>query len=122
MGFNLSRFSSAHVVARDVLGVASGAVSVVAQFQRLCADDQMDVFWHIYTDLSYLVMPAAPSSSRSQQVEGLLQQVQAMAHVEQLQAVRTLFTKGDSLISRAYGALSPTTKLAFWYHLANLMA
>lgn len=113
-GFNTLCHSGAQATAN--------VLPIVAWFQRLCPSDQMGVFWHIYTDLSYLVMPIAPSSSRSQQVKGLLRHIQAMAHAEQLQAIQTLFTKTNSSIASAYGALSPSTKLAFWYWLAELIA
>ncbi len=40
---------------------------------------------------------------------------------EQLQVQRDLVERKNSLISREYGALSDTTKLLFWYLLAQGM-
>ena len=44
-----------------------------------------------------------------------------MSHDEQLKVQRDLVERNNSLISREYGALSDTTKLLFWYLLAQGM-
>jgi hypothetical protein len=47
--------------------------------------------------------------------------VLAMSHDEQLQVQRDLIDRKDNTISHEYGALSNTTKLLFWYLLAQGM-
>ncbi len=53
--------------------------------------------------------------------EGLFKQVLEMTPEEQLQVQRDLVERQNNLISREYGALSDTTKLLFWYLLAQGM-
>jgi hypothetical protein len=45
-----------------------------------------------------------------------------MSFAEQLQAMQQLVAKVNTPVSCAYGSLSATTRLAFWYQLAECMA
>jgi hypothetical protein len=97
--------------------------SIVKSFQQLDVDQQLAVFWFIYTEMGKSVTPAAPNASTVSPAiaEGLFAQVKAMSHDEQLHIQRDLIARKNSLISREYGALSDTTKLLFWYLLAQGM-
>jgi len=95
----------------------------VKAFQSLDVDEQLALFWFIYTEMGSSITPAAPGASTVSPdiAEGLFNQVKEMSHEEQLQVQRDLITKGDTVISREYGSLSDTTKLLFWYRLAQGM-
>jgi hypothetical protein len=92
-------------------------------FTALSTDQQLALLWFIYKEVGKSITPAAPGASTASPViaEGLFKQVLEMAHEEQLQVQRDLVEHKNSLISREYGALSDTTKLLFWYLLAQGM-
>ncbi|GAB4366195.1 MAG: orange carotenoid protein N-terminal domain-containing protein [Elainellaceae cyanobacterium] len=97
--------------------------SLVEGFQKLDVDQQLALFWYIYTEMGESITPAAPGASTvsTEVAESLSKQVEAMSHEEQLQVQRDLIQRKNSLISREYGAMSDTTKLLFWYLLARGM-
>jgi Orange carotenoid protein, N-terminal len=92
-------------------------------FQALDTDQQLALLWFIYKEIGKSITPAAPGASTAAPTiaEGLFKQVAEMSHDEQLQIQRDLVEGKNSLISREYGALSDTTKLLFWYLLAQGM-
>lgn len=90
-------------------------------FQRLSVDDQLGLLWVVYTKLGKSITPAAPGASGSEIAQGLFEQVKPLSHEEQLQVQRDIAAKKDTQISREYGSLSPETKLAFWFFLAQGM-
>ncbi len=96
---------------------------LVEAFQQLNVDEQLALFWFIYTEMGESITPAAPGASTASPAiaEGLFAQVKEMTFEEQLQVQRDLVARKNSLISREYGSLSPTTKLLFWYLLAQGM-
>jgi Orange carotenoid protein, N-terminal len=69
------------------------------------------------------VTPAAPGASTASPAiaEGLFAQAQALSHQDQLMLQRALINKEDHELTREYAALSDTTKLLFWYLLAQGM-
>ncbi|MEG3440132.1 orange carotenoid protein N-terminal domain-containing protein [Pannus brasiliensis CCIBt3594] len=93
------------------------------RFHRLPTDEQLALFWFIYTEMGGSITPAAPDAGTASTgiAEGLYNQVKEMSREEQLQVQRDLVARKNSLISREYGALSDTTKLLFWYLLARGM-
>lgn len=93
-------------------------------FQRLDVDQQLALFWFIYTEMGESITPAAPGASTVSPgiAEGLFNQVKDMSPEEQLQVQRDLVARKNSLISREYGAMGDTTKLLFWYLLAQGMS
>lgn len=103
--------------------VNSNSSSQLSAFQSLDTDEQLALFWFIYTEMGEAITPAAPGASTVSPAiaEGLFDQVKQMSHEEQLQVMRDLIGKKNTLISREYGALSDTTKLLFWYLLAQGM-
>jgi hypothetical protein len=99
---------------------AHSQASLVQAFQNLEVDEQLALFWFIYTKMGESITPAAPGASTASApiAEGLCNQIKEMSHQEQLQVQRDLVAQRDSVISREYSALSDTTKLLVWYLLA----
>lgn len=95
--------------------------SAIAAFKRLTTDDQLGLLWTLYQNMGRAITPAAPGAARLQFAEGLLEQVKAMPHQDQLQFMRDLVNRKNTPETRAYGLLTNNTKLAFWYQLAVLM-
>ncbi len=91
--------------------------------QSLDIDQQLALFWFIYTEMGESITPAAPGASTvsPEIAESLFNQVKAMSRDEQLQVQRDLIARKNTLIGREYGAFSDTTKLLFWYFLAQGM-
>jgi Orange carotenoid protein, N-terminal len=107
-----------------VSNVTSGLFTAqVEAFQKLDVDEQLALFWVIYTEMGDSITPAAPGASTvsSDIAQALFDRVKSMSHDEQLQIMRDLIARQNSLICREYGALSDTTKLLFWYLLAQGM-
>jgi Orange carotenoid protein, N-terminal len=80
-------------------------------------------FEALYKETGKSITPAAPGASTASPAiaEGLFGQVAAMSHEEQLQVQRDLVERKDCPVGHEYGALSNTTKLLFWYLLAQGM-
>ncbi len=96
---------------------------ILASFTALSTDQKLALLWFIYEEVGKSVTPAAPDASTAGTAiaEGLFKQVQEMSYEEQLQIQRDLVEHRNTLISREYGAFSDTTKLLFWYLLAQGM-
>lgn len=96
---------------------------LASSFASFSTDEQLALLWFIYKETGKSITPAAPGASTAAPAiaEGLFSQVLALTHEEQLQVQRDLVEHKNSLISREYGALSDTTKLLFWYLLAQGM-
>ncbi|MBW4550680.1 MAG: Orange carotenoid protein [Aphanocapsa sp. GSE-SYN-MK-11-07L] len=99
------------------------APELLQAFQGLDVDQQLALFYFIYKEMGDAVTPAAPGASTvsPQIAEGLFGQVKEMSFDEQLQLQRDLIQKRETMITREYGALGNTTKLLFWYLLAQGM-
>lgn len=97
--------------------------ALVKAFQNLEVDQQLALFWFVYTEMGESITPAAPGAgtASSEIAESLFEQVKKMSQDEQLQIQRDLIARKNNLIAREYGALSDTTKLLFWYLLAQGM-
>lgn len=90
-------------------------------FKGLSVNDQLGLLWVIYTKLGGSITPAAPGASGIEIAQGLFNQVKPLSHEEQLQVQRDIASNANTQLSREYGSLSPETKLAFWYYLAQGM-
>jgi hypothetical protein len=99
----------------------SAVLTTVAAFKRLSVDEQLGLLWVLYDNMGHAITPAAPGAARLQFAEGLLAQIKALPHDQQLKFMRDLANKVNTPYTRAYGLLSNNTKLAFWYELAELM-
>jgi Orange carotenoid protein, N-terminal len=97
--------------------------TLTSAFIALSTDQQLTLLWCIYKEIGKSITPAAPGATKASPAiaEGLFKQVSEMPHEAQLQVQRDLVEHKNSLISREYGALSNTTKLLFWYLLAQGM-
>lgn len=95
----------------------------VKAFQSLDVDEQLGLFWFIYKEMGGAITPAAPGASTVSPAiaEGLFNQVKEKPHEEQLQIQRDLIQGKDTQVTREYGSLGDTTKLLFWYLLAQGM-
>ncbi|NMG05500.1 orange carotenoid protein N-terminal domain-containing protein [Brasilonema sp. UFV-L1] len=95
----------------------------VTAFQGLNVDEQLALFWFIYKEMGSSITPAAPAASTVSPdvAEGLFNQIKELSHEQQLQFQRDLINKADNQYSRMYGSMSDTTKLLFWYRLAQGM-
>lgn len=95
----------------------------VKAFQSLDADQQLALFWFIYTEMGESITPAAPGASTVSPTiaEALFNQVKEMSREEQLQLQRDLIARKNTQFAREYGAIGDTTKLLFWYLLAQGM-
>jgi hypothetical protein len=104
-------------------GISNINPALTSSFTALSTDQQLTLLWSIYKEVGKSITPAAPGATKASPAiaEGLFQQVSEMPHEEQLQVQRDLVEHKNSLISREYGALSDTTKLLFWYLLAQGM-
>ncbi len=96
---------------------------MVQAFRKLDVDQQLALFWFVYKEMGKSVTPAAPNASTvsPEIAQGLFNQVAELSHDEQLQLQRDLASNKNTFITREYGALSDTTKLLFWYYLAQGM-
>ncbi|MBF2015776.1 MAG: Orange carotenoid protein [Rivularia sp. T60_A2020_040] len=96
---------------------------LVGAFNKLDVDEQLALFYFIYKEMGDSITPAAPGASTVSPAiaDGLFNQVKELSHEEQLQLQRDLINKADTLHSREYGSMSDTTKLLFWYRLAQGM-
>ncbi|MGB6300732.1 MAG: orange carotenoid protein N-terminal domain-containing protein [Rivularia sp. (in: cyanobacteria)] len=96
---------------------------IVESIQKLGVDEQLALFYFIYKEMGDSITPAAPGASTVSPAiaDGLFNQVKELSHEEQLQLQRDLINKADTLHSREYGSMSDTTKLLFWYRLAQGM-
>lgn len=95
----------------------------VQAFQSLGVDEQLALFWFIYKEMGGSITPAAPGASTvsTEVADGLFNQIKEKSHEEQLQFQRDLINKADNQYTRMYGSMSETTKLLFWYRLAQGM-
>lgn len=104
--------------------VSSNTASEQLQaFQSLDTDQQLALFWFIYKEMGGSITPAAPGASTvsPEIAEGLFNQAKALSFEEQLQLQRDLINHKSTELTREYGALGDTTKLLFWYRLAQGM-
>ncbi len=89
--------------------------------QGLNVDDQLALLWFVYKKVGSSITPPALGASGVDIAQGLFNQVKELSHEVQLQVQRDIAGKKDVRFSRQYGSLSPETKLAFWYLLAEGM-
>lgn len=103
--------------------VSNISPDLTSAFTALSTDQKLALLWFIYKEVGKSITPAAPGASTVSPAiaEGLFKQVLVMPNEEQLQVQRDLVDRKNCLISREYGALSETTKLLFWYLLAQGM-
>lgn len=101
----------------------SNVDQTVNKFTQFSIDDQLALLWFVYKKMGKGVTPAAPDASTAAPAiaEGLFNQVKEKSHEEQLEIMRDIAQGNSTEMSRQYGSLSATTKLEFWYLLAQGM-
>lgn len=102
---------------------SDASTQLLSSFETLESDQQLALFYFIYREMGQSVTPAAPAASTvsPEIAAGLFDQVKALSRDEQLQLQRDLINRQNQPLTRQYGALSDTTKLLFWYNLAQGM-
>jgi hypothetical protein len=102
---------------------SDSANKLVTGFQSLDVDQQLALFYFVYKEMGGSVTPAAPGASTvSPEIgEAYFNRVKELPHDQQLELQRDLINRKNTEFSREYGALSDTTKLLFWYLLAQGM-
>lgn len=102
---------------------SDSTAQIVSSFESLSTDQKLALLWYVYKEVGKSITPAAPGASTASPViaEGIFQQVLTMSHEEQLQVQRDIIDRKDGPVSQEYGSLSDTTKLLFWYFLAQGM-
>jgi hypothetical protein len=110
-------------IGKDSMTTSNAANDQLNAFQRLDVDQQLAVFWFVYKEMGHAITPAAPGASTvsPEIAEGLFNQVRDLSYEDQLALQRDLINKKDTELSREYAALGDTTKLLFWYLLAQGM-
>lgn len=94
----------------------------ISIFKRLGTDDQLALLWFIYKQMGDRITPAAPAAASPAIASGLYDQVKGLNQQQQLEAMRAIaLGEQSNQLSREYGSLSSSTKLAFWYALAQGM-
>jgi Orange carotenoid protein, N-terminal len=96
---------------------------ILSSFEALSTDQKLALLWFIYKEVGKSITPAAPGASTASPAiaEGLFKQVLEMSYEEQLQVQRDIVECKTIAVSQEYGSLSDTTKLLFWYLLAQGM-
>lgn len=102
---------------------SNSSTELLQAFQNLDTDQQLALFYFIYKEMGNSVTPAAPAASTVSPAiaEGLFNQAKELSREDQLQLQRDLIERKNTQLTREYGALGDTTKLLFWYYLAQGM-
>lgn len=94
----------------------------VQAFQGFNVDEQLAILWYLYKDIGGQISPEPNDNSTGAVVAGSwFNQVKQASKEEQLQIQRDVASRKDTEISRQYGSLDSSTKLFFWYALAQGM-
>ena len=94
----------------------------VETFNQLSTDDKLAALWHIYGFIcgeSAMEEPnnnVAPDNSNQ-----LFDRVKGLSGDEQLTLMRNMLEGTETDLTNAYNELTNTTRLAFWYQLAQGM-
>ncbi|MFE1748167.1 orange carotenoid protein N-terminal domain-containing protein [Coleofasciculus sp. H7-2] len=89
-------------------------------FQNFDADTQLAILWFGYLDIKDQLTPANATSAQDE-AAALYHAILALPKEEQLQAQRDIVSGANSDISRAYKAVSSSSKLDVWLRLAQGM-
>ncbi|MBD1841088.1 Orange carotenoid protein [Coleofasciculus sp. FACHB-64] len=90
------------------------------KFQGFDVDTQLAILWFGYLDIKDQLTPANATSAQ-EEAAALYHAILAMPKEEQLQAQRDIASRADTDISRAYKAVSSSSKLDVWLRLAQGM-
>lgn len=89
-------------------------------FRRFDVDTQLAILWFGYKDIKDQLTPANATSAQVE-AESVFHAIQALSPEGQLQAQRDIIAGSDTDITRAYSAMSSSSKLDIWLRLAQGM-
>lgn len=91
-------------------------------FNQLTTDDKLAALWHIYGFIcSESAMKEPNNNTAPDSSDDLFGRTQDLSQDEQLALMRNLLEGTDTELTQKYNALTNTTRLAFWYQLAQGM-
>ncbi|MBD2060365.1 Orange carotenoid protein [Oculatella sp. FACHB-28] len=94
----------------------------VQAFQQFNIDEQLALLWYLYKDIGNQISPEPNDNSTGSPIAGSwVNQIKQAPKEEQLQIQRDIASRKDTEYSHQYGALDSSTKLFFWYALAQSM-
>ncbi len=94
---------------------SEGTQSLVNDFQNLSTDDQLALLYWIYEKMGDSVTPAAPGAAEPNIAPMLMDDYYKLSEDDQLNIMRDIVDRKDTVYSRAYGALSANNQLVVWY-------
>lgn len=89
--------------------------NIVNDFEKLSTDDQLAVLYWIYEKMGDSITPAAPGAAEPNIAPMLMDDYYNLSEDEQLQIMRDIVERKDTVYSHAYGALSANNQLVVWY-------
>ncbi|AFY83514.1 orange carotenoid protein N-terminal domain-containing protein [Oscillatoria acuminata] len=89
--------------------------NIVNEFEKLSTDDQLAVLYWIYEKMGDSITPAAPGAAEPNIAPMLMDDYYKLSDDEQLQIMRDIVERKDTVYSHAYGALSANNQLVVWY-------
>lgn len=95
----------------------------IANFQQFGADEQLALLWFIYEEIKGSITPkGGPDTAGFEIAQGVVDQIQQGSQEEQLQAQRDILAaQGSGPFVEAYADMNSSTRIAFWYLLAQRM-
>lgn len=100
--------------------VTSNIESIGARFQQASASTKLVVLHYLAKQVYQASKTATPGAFFSQQVQGVLKQVQQLPREERQGALEEILTDVPTRLTEAYEALDTNMKMAFWYRLFNV--
>lgn len=91
-------------------------------FNQLTLDDKLAALWHIYGFIcSESAMKEPNNNTAPDSSNELFNRAQELSADKQLELMRNLLAGADTELTQEYNKLTNTTRLAFWYQLAQGM-
>jgi hypothetical protein len=94
---------------------SQGTQDLVNDFQKLSTDDKLALLYWIYEKMGDSITPAAPGAAEPNIAPMLMDDYYNLSDDEQLEIMRDIVNRKDTVYSRAYGALSANNQLVVWY-------
>ncbi len=89
--------------------------NLVNDFEKLSTDDKLALLYWIYEKMGDSITPAAPEAAEPNIAPMLMDDYYKLSEDEQLQIMRDIVDRKDTVYSHAYGALSANNQLVVWY-------
>ncbi|MGL4498610.1 MAG: orange carotenoid protein N-terminal domain-containing protein, partial [Planktothrix sp.] len=85
--------------------------NIVNELQKLSTDNQLALLYWIYEKMGDSITPAAPGAAEPNIAPMLMDDYYKLSEDEQLQIMRDIVERKDTVYSHAYGALSANNQL-----------